>query len=192
VAENLPLLDRRANNINGIDDGYTGDGLKGIGSITMTAPNAITRIQDAYGEKVIDTLNDLPNVLWIVSEEAPADSTWWNNHQIAHIRDKVDPTMNTLRKPVGGNLLGLQLRAGPVVLELLDVLRFVSGHQGHCFAPVLTPDDGGVFAPPTVPDAGARVDCGGKLGAAKGCPKNRCFGLFCSSRVLLADPDCAS
>jgi hypothetical protein len=31
-------------------------------------------------------LNDLPNVLWIVSEEAPADSTWWNNHQIAHIR----------------------------------------------------------------------------------------------------------
>jgi hypothetical protein len=52
----------------------------------MTAPNAITRLQDAYVEKVIDTLNDLPNVLWIVSEEAPADSTWWNNHQIAHIR----------------------------------------------------------------------------------------------------------
>ncbi len=73
------------NNINGVDDGYTG-GKKGTGSITMTAPNAITRLQDAYVEKVIDTLNDLPNVLWIVSEEAPADSTWWNNHQIAHIR----------------------------------------------------------------------------------------------------------
>src|SRR6266850_5482222 len=74
-----------ANNINGVDDGYT-SGKKGIGSITMTAPNAITRLQDAYVEKVIDTLNDLPNVLWIVSEEAPANSTWWNDRQISHIR----------------------------------------------------------------------------------------------------------
>jgi hypothetical protein len=74
-----------ANNINGVDDGYTG-GKKGTGSITMNAPNAITRFQDAYVEKMIDTLNDLSNVLWIVSEEAPADSTWWNNHQITHMR----------------------------------------------------------------------------------------------------------
>ncbi len=74
-----------ANNINGVDDGYTG-GKKGTGSITMNAPNAITRFQDAYVEKMIDSLNDLPNVLWIMSEEAPADSTWWNNHQIAHVR----------------------------------------------------------------------------------------------------------
>lgn len=74
-----------ANNINGIDDGYI-RGPKGIGSITMTAPNAITAFQDAYVEKVIDTLNDLPNVLWIVSEEAPVNSTWWNDHQISHIR----------------------------------------------------------------------------------------------------------
>ena len=74
-----------ADNINGIDDGYAG-GKKGTGSITMSAPNAITRVQDAYVEKVIDTLNDLPNVLWIVSEEAPSDSAWWNGHQIAHIR----------------------------------------------------------------------------------------------------------
>jgi hypothetical protein len=74
-----------ANNINGIDDGYSG-GPKGIGAVTMTAPNAITRIQDAYVEKVIDTLNNLPNVLWIVSEEAPANSTWWNDHQISHVR----------------------------------------------------------------------------------------------------------
>ncbi len=75
----------RANNINGIDDGYAG-GKKGTGTITMSAPNAITMAQDAYVEKVVDTLNDLPNVLWIVSEEAPGNSTWWNNHQISHIR----------------------------------------------------------------------------------------------------------
>ena len=74
-----------ANNVNGVDDRYAG-GKQGIGSITMTAPNAITRFQDAYVEKVIDTLNDLPNVLWIVSEEAPANSAWWNDHQISHVR----------------------------------------------------------------------------------------------------------
>jgi len=69
-----------ANNINGINDGG------GTGSITMTSPDAITAVQDAYVEKVIDTLNDLPNVLWIVSEEAPINSIWWNAHQIAHVR----------------------------------------------------------------------------------------------------------
>lgn len=75
-----------ANNINGVDDGYT-SGKQGVASVSMTAPNAITRFQDAYVEKIIDALNDLPNVLWIVSEEAPASSTWWNAHQIAHVRE---------------------------------------------------------------------------------------------------------
>jgi uncharacterized repeat protein (TIGR01451 family) len=68
------------NNINGIADSG------GFSSVEMTAPNAITAVQDAFVEKVIDTLNDLPNVLWAISEEAPSDSTWWNNHQISHIR----------------------------------------------------------------------------------------------------------
>jgi hypothetical protein len=40
----------------------------------MTALNAITALQDAYVEKVIDTLNDMPNVLWVVSEESSPDS----------------------------------------------------------------------------------------------------------------------
>jgi hypothetical protein len=75
-----------ANNINGIDDGYPGSGKNGTGAVAMTGPNAITRFQDAYVEKMIDTLNDLPNVLWIISEEASSNSIWWNNHQIAHIR----------------------------------------------------------------------------------------------------------
>lgn len=69
-----------SNNINGIDDGG------GIGSIQMTSTNAITAIQDAFVKKVIDTLNDLPNVVWIVSEESPGNSTWWNNHLISVTR----------------------------------------------------------------------------------------------------------
>jgi hypothetical protein len=69
-----------ANNVNGIDDGG------GSGSMNMKAPNAITDIQDAMVDKTVDTLNDLPNVLWIVSEEAAASTTWWQGHMIAHAR----------------------------------------------------------------------------------------------------------
>src|SRR4029078_5800932 len=87
-----------ANNINGIDDGYS-RGPWGISSITMTAPNAITAFQDAYVEKVIDTLNDLPNVLWIVSEEAPASSIWWHQHHSAHIKSY--EASKPFRHPVG-------------------------------------------------------------------------------------------
>ena len=50
-------------------------------------------------EKAIDTLNDLPNVLWIVSEEAPANTTWWNNRQIAHIRAYESQKLH--RHPIG-------------------------------------------------------------------------------------------
>jgi len=69
-----------SNNVNGIDDGG------GVGSVTMSAPNAITSIQDAFVRKLIDTLNDLPNVLWIVSQEAPPGSAWWNHHLISLTR----------------------------------------------------------------------------------------------------------
>jgi hypothetical protein len=68
------------NNINGINDGG------GVGSMQMTSPNAITMLQDAYVEKMVDTLSDLPNVLWLVSEEAPTSTRWWNDHIIAHLR----------------------------------------------------------------------------------------------------------
>lgn len=75
------------NNVNGVDDGYRGGAAEtGLASVTMTAPNAMTDLQDAYVKKVIDTLNDLPNVLWIVSEEAPTKSTWWNSHLISLVR----------------------------------------------------------------------------------------------------------
>jgi Family of unknown function (DUF6298)/Putative collagen-binding domain of a collagenase len=87
-----------ANNINGVDDGYV-SGPKGTGSITMTTPNAITAFQDAYVDKVIDTLNDLPNVLWIVSEEAPIDSLWWNKHMILHIQ--VSESRKPHQHPIG-------------------------------------------------------------------------------------------
>jgi Putative collagen-binding domain of a collagenase len=76
------------NNINGVDDGYRGGPLTtGLASITPTATNLMTSFQDACVRKTIDTLNDLPNVLWIVSEEAPMQSAWWNAHLISVVRD---------------------------------------------------------------------------------------------------------
>ena len=75
------------NNVNGIDDGYrVGSPESAVASVTMSATNAITDLQDTYVKKVVDTLNDLPNVLWIVSEEAPMKSIWWNDHLISLVR----------------------------------------------------------------------------------------------------------
>jgi hypothetical protein len=82
-----------SNNVHGIDDGG------GMSSVTMAAPNAITEIQDAYVRKMVDTLNDLPNVLWIVSQEAPKDSKWWNSHLISVIR--AYEATKPLQHPIG-------------------------------------------------------------------------------------------
>jgi hypothetical protein len=67
------------NNVNGVGDGG------GTNSMTMGSPNSITNYQDAFVQKVIDTVNDQPNVLWEISEEAPDNSTWWQGHMIALI-----------------------------------------------------------------------------------------------------------
>jgi hypothetical protein len=68
------------NNVNGVSDGG------GTSSMTMNSPSPITDIQGAYVRKIIDTVNNLPNVLYEVSEEAPSNSMWWQDHMIALIR----------------------------------------------------------------------------------------------------------
>jgi hypothetical protein len=73
-----------ANNVNGVDDGFR-SGQSGTASFTMKTNNRLVSFQDAYVKKVVDTLNDQPNVLWEVSEEAPMDSEWWQNHMIGLI-----------------------------------------------------------------------------------------------------------
>jgi hypothetical protein len=81
------------NNVNSIDDGG------GNGSMDMSGENEITAIQDAMVDKTIDTLNDLPNVLWIVSEEAASSTTWWQAHMIAHVRSY--ESGKPLKHPIG-------------------------------------------------------------------------------------------
>lgn len=67
-------LDGR-NNINGIDAG------SGYASNTMEIP-AVTARQDAYVRKVIDTVNDLDNVLYEISNESGCYATEWQYHMI--------------------------------------------------------------------------------------------------------------
>jgi hypothetical protein len=86
-----------SNNINGIDDQGS------VNSVTMAATNAITILQDAFVRKMIDTLNDLPNVLWIVSQEAPPGSEWWNNHLIQLAREY--EATKPFQHPVGYGVL---------------------------------------------------------------------------------------
>src|SRR5260370_13198484 len=75
-----------ANNINGVDDGYT-SGSGGTNSVTMTSANAISGYQDTYVKKVLDTLNDLPNVIWEIAEEQPgASMTWWAPHMMGLVK----------------------------------------------------------------------------------------------------------
>ncbi len=61
------------NNINGIDGDSNGDGI-GTEIDTLANP-AVTRIQEHYVRKVIDTVNDLDNVLYEICNEAGPYST---------------------------------------------------------------------------------------------------------------------
>jgi hypothetical protein len=70
--------------VNGIDGDLNGDG-EGTEVQTLKIP-AITALQEAYVRKIIDTLNDLDNVLYEVSNESHGDSEAWQYHMIAFMK----------------------------------------------------------------------------------------------------------
>ena len=97
------------NNVNGVSDGYS-SGSSGTSSVTMSSNNAITDFQDAYVKKLVDTLNDLPNVIWQVAEEEPAASmNFWAPHVMGLLRayegggtfEGVTYTAKPFQHPVG-------------------------------------------------------------------------------------------
>lgn len=135
------------NNVNGVDDGYRG-GQSGTGSMTMIASNDVVRYQDAYVRKAIDTLNDLPNVLWEVSEESPLDSLWWQNHMIGLIHayegggtfEGVTYSRKRFRHPVG--IGGLQCPGNDVFLYSTHA-DWISPNVGCVDPAVAAPDNQG-------------------------------------------------
>jgi len=73
-----------ANNINGVDGDPDKDG-EGREVHTLQVP-AVTRLQEAYVRKVIDTLNDLDNVLYEITNESAIFSKDWQYHMIRYIK----------------------------------------------------------------------------------------------------------
>jgi hypothetical protein len=75
----------KANNINGIDGDPSGSDT-GHELHTLKVP-AITRMQEAYVRRVIDTLSDLDNVVWEIGNELPPSSVDFQYHMIRVIRE---------------------------------------------------------------------------------------------------------
>ncbi len=91
----------RDNNVNGIDGDTNRDGI-GDEAFTLTIP-AITTQQEAYIRKIVDTLNDLDNVLYEISGEGPLGSSAWQHHVIDYI--KTYESTQLKQHPVGVSYL---------------------------------------------------------------------------------------
>ena len=95
------------NNINGVTGDFNGDS-SGDETHTLVLP-AITTLQKAYVEKVIDTVNDLDNVLYEISNESNSNSQDWQYAMILHIKSyeankaKQHPIGMTVEWPNGSN-----------------------------------------------------------------------------------------
>jgi len=97
------------NNTNGINGDSNGDG-NGYEVHTLTN-SAITAIQEAYVKKVVDTVNDLDNVLYEIANETQSGTSFntWHNHFIDLIHNyeagkpKQHPVGFTIPYPGGNN-----------------------------------------------------------------------------------------
>ncbi len=74
----------KANNINGVDGDLNGDG-EGGEVHSLEVPD-ITRLQEAYLRKVVDTLNDLDNLLYEITNETAIYSKDWQYHMVRYIK----------------------------------------------------------------------------------------------------------
>jgi len=74
-----------SNNINGINGDPSGnDNGEEVHSLIVPA---ITSLQEAYVRKVVDTLNDLDNVLYEISGDAPVSSREWQYYMINYLKN---------------------------------------------------------------------------------------------------------
>ena len=95
------------NNVSGINGDSNGDG-KGLEVHELVDPK-VTAVQEAYVRKVIDTVGDLDNVLYEISNENHPPSTKWQYHMIEFIhacektRPKQHPVGMTFQYKGGSN-----------------------------------------------------------------------------------------
>lgn len=75
----------KLNNVNGVNGDPEGYG-NGFMIQTLEIP-ATTRLQEAYVKKVVDTVNELDNVLYEISNESDGSSTEWQYHMINYVHE---------------------------------------------------------------------------------------------------------
>ncbi|MGH9838184.1 MAG: DUF6298 domain-containing protein [Blastocatellia bacterium] len=97
-----------ANNINGIDGDPNRDGI-GVEYHTLQIA-AIRALQEVYVRKVVDTVNDLDNVLYEICNESGKHSTDWQYHWINFI--KTYEATKPRKHPVGMTYQHSQLGRG--------------------------------------------------------------------------------
>jgi hypothetical protein len=100
-----------SNNVNGINGDPDNDGI-GIETHTLKIP-AVTRLQEAYTRKVVDTVNDLDNVLYEISNESEYGADW--HYHLAKVIQDYE-TKKPKRHPVGitgGGPTNEELFSGP-------------------------------------------------------------------------------
>jgi len=128
-----------ANNASGIGAGLGADG-KGLTIFTLAHPE-ITRLQEAYVRKVVDTVNDLDNVLYEISNENHPPSTEWQYHFIRFVHDceKSKPKQH----PVG---MTFQYRGGANATLLTSPAHWISPNPnadaGYDYRSNPPPNDG--------------------------------------------------
>jgi hypothetical protein len=90
------------NNINGVEGDLNGNG-EGE-EIHTLANSEILALQKTYVQKVMDTLNDLDNVLYEISNESPASSAAWQYHMVNFIREyeRTKPQQHLIGMSSGG------------------------------------------------------------------------------------------
>lgn len=95
------------NNVNGVSGDMDGNGHGG--ETHLLASSQVLALQEAYVRKVVDTVNDLDNVLYEISNESSGDSRDWQYHLINVIREyeatkpKQHPIGMTVAWPNGSN-----------------------------------------------------------------------------------------
>jgi len=72
------------NNINGVSGDSNGDG-SGL-EVQMLGNTAVLNLQKAYIRKVIETVNDLDNVMFEICNESHRDSLPWQKHLVNYIK----------------------------------------------------------------------------------------------------------
>ena len=88
---------QRDNNINGIDADPNGNG-RGEEFFSLKYPS-LTALQEAFVRKVVDSLNDLDNVLYEISGDTLATSLAWQFHMIDYLKQYQSSKAN--QHPVG-------------------------------------------------------------------------------------------